>query len=503
MAGSTIYGTTSNQYIQSAIIWSATADEKNNKSYVTATLYYKRTNEFTTSGTGTFSISIEGVATKKTKSITIANSWVEVVSAGQWVDHNKDGSKSITISASGNIPDTTLTSTDCSDTVTLDKISRATTIDSLTCDTSYLDGLIAYKYTPQSSYYTRANISLNLNGTYLQIRSNNHGKQTAGTQQGQDVRFVEQELSTIYEALPKTTTAKIRVTIRTYSDSSYSNQVGEASHKEISLTIPTSVKPKDVSLNVSRVNKNTWINGKKIYVAGYSGLSATLSGEAGEGASISSRSITGGGYSSTASTLSVDKISASGSITLSGKVTDSRGRSDTASAKITVHPYSAPAITSLTITRGTYDSDWTADENGPDVKVVFKTSLALTDYSNKYKASFSLNGVAKTPDSGATADLTSGTAYTVYFRSIDGESSHSLKVSATDSVCDTGTATITIPTINVTMEFNSSGKGIAFGKTSEKEAFECAWDAEFSGKVIIGGKQIVFKEDGTCTWTSV
>jgi hypothetical protein len=333
----------------------------------------------------------------------------------------------------------------------------------------------------------------------LQIRSNNHGIKTAGTQQGEGVRFVSSELSKIYEALSKTTTGIIRVTIRTYSDSGYSKQVGEANYKEISLSIPTSVKP-TAELTVSPVNTNAWIKEKNIYVAGYSGLSATLSATAGEGASMSSHSIAGGDYSSNTSKLSVNKISASGNIALTGKAVDSRGRSGSASKTITVQPYSIPAITSLTIERGTYSSGWTSDENGPDVKVVFKTALALTNYSNTYKAAFLLDGAAKTPNSGTTTGLSSGTSYTVYFQNIDGESSHSLKVSATDSVGDTGTATITIPTINVTMEFNSSGKGIAFGKTSEKEAFECAWDAEFSGKVIIGGKQIVFNADGTCSW---
>ena len=483
MASGNIYGTTDNIYIQSAIIWSATADEKLNQSYVTATLCYKRSNEFVTSGTGTFSIAIDGkTVASQSKYMSIGSSWVEAITVKKWVGHNSDGSKSITISASGNIPETTLTGTSCSGTVTLDKISNATTIDSLTCDTKYLDGLITYKYTPQSSFYTRANISLNLDGTYLQIHSNNHGIKTAGTQQSEGVRFTSSELSKIYAALPKTTTGTIRVTIRTYKDSSYSNQVGDASHKDISLSIPTAVKP-TASLTVSPVNDNAWIKEKNIYVAGYSGLSATLSATAGEGASMSSYSIAGGDYSSNSSKLSVNKISASGNIALTGKAVDSRGRSGSANKTITVHPYSTPAITSLTIERGTYSSKWTADENGPDVKVVFKTALALTNYSNTYKADFLLNGTAKTPSSGTTTGLASGTTYTVYFQNIDGESSHSLKISATDSVGDTGTATITIPTVNVTIEFNASGKGIAFGKTSEKEAFECAWDAEFSGSL--------------------
>lgn len=503
MASGTIYGTTSNEYIQSAIIWSSITDDDLNESYVTATLCYKRSNEYVTSGTGTFSVTIgDNAAVSTTKYVSISNSWVEVLTVEKRVSHNQDGSKSITIKCSGAIPGTTLTSTDCSKTVELDKISRATVINSLTCSTSYLDGLLTYKYTPWSSYYTRANISLNLDGTYLQIHSANHGIQEQGTQKSVNVRFSSAQLTKIYEALPRTTTGKIRVTIRTYSDSNYTKQVGEASHKEISLTIPTSVKP-DVSLTVSPVQNHAWINEKNIYVAGYSGFTAALSATAGEGASISSRSISGGGYSSGTPNLTVQKISKAGQISLTGTATDTRGRSTTATVNITVQPYSAPNITSLTIARGTYNSGWTDDEDGPDLKVVFKTSLALTAYDNKYRASFSLNGVDITSSVGQISDLVSGTSYTVYLRGIDGEVSHRLNMSATDEVGDVGSATIIVPTINITIEFNDSGKGIAFGKTSEKNAFECAWDAEFSGKVIIGGKMIVFNADGTCSWKSV
>ena len=141
-----------------------------------------------------------------------------------------------------------------------------------------------------------------------------------------------------------------------------------------------------------------------------------------------------------------------------------------------------PSVASLEVARGKYaSSKWTADDDGTDVRVIFKTTLALSNYSNNYKAAFTLDGSAKTPNTGTTTGLVSGTAYTVYFLNVDGENSHNLKISLTDAVGGVGSATITIATVNVTMEFNASGKGIAFGKTSEKDAFECAMDAEFSG----------------------
>lgn len=483
MASGTIYGTTNNQYIESKIVWSSKADPETNTSTVTAALYYRRTNDYTTYGPGWFTITIGGVLIGRDahSNIIINTDWVKAHEGTATIDHDADGSKSITIKATGYINGTTLNSTNCTGTAVLDRIPRETLTNSLTCSTSYLDGTLTYKYTPQTPYYIRANISLNLNGNYIRIRSILHGKKTAGVQQTQNVVFSASELSAIYNDLPKATKGTIRVTIRTYYDADYTQEATGNTYKEITLSIPTAVKP-TASLQVTPSNSNAWIRGKGIYVAGYTDFTAVVSGTAGEGASISSRSVSGGEYSSDSNKLEVEKVSDPGQLTITGKVIDSRGRSGSASKTITVEPYFIPAVASLEVARGTYaNSKWTADDNGADVRVVFKATLALTGHSNNYSAAFTLDGTAITPNAGSTAGLKSGTSYTVYFLNIESENSHSLKISTTDAVGRSGAATITIATVNVTIEFNESGKGIAFGKTSEKDAFECAWDAEFSG----------------------
>jgi hypothetical protein len=219
---------------------------------------------------------------------------------------------------------------------------------------------------------------------------------------------------------------------------------------------------------------------------------------------MSSYSVGGGDYSSDTSKLTVSEISDPGQLTITGKAIDSRGRSGSASKTITVEPYFIPSVSSLEVARGTYaNSKWTADDNGTDVRVVFKTTLALASYSNDYKATFTLDGAEIAPNAGSTTGLKSGSSYTVYFLNIESENSHSLKISTTDALGRVGSATITVATVNVTIEFNGSGKGIAFGKTSEKDAFECAWDAEFSGslaKVRPDGSLIEIDDTG---WISM
>lgn len=129
MASGTITGSTGNQYIDSKIVWSSESTVSTNKSKVTAALYYKRNNTgFTTRGTGSFSISIGGNTTSATKYLTITeNEWVKAIETTVTVTHDTDGGKDIKISATGSIPDTTLSSTSCSDTVSLDTIPRAST----------------------------------------------------------------------------------------------------------------------------------------------------------------------------------------------------------------------------------------------------------------------------------------------------------------------------------------------------------------------------------------
>ncbi len=123
-------GSTSNQYVQPKITWSAVQSISGNYSDVTATLTYSRTNSgYTTYGTWNGSITINGTKTSGSKQITITqNSNTHALTATTRVYHNADGSKAIIISAAGSV--SSVTSTNCSATVTLDTIPRFASITS-------------------------------------------------------------------------------------------------------------------------------------------------------------------------------------------------------------------------------------------------------------------------------------------------------------------------------------------------------------------------------------
>ena len=125
-----IYGTTSNSAITAWISWSITnQDIETNTSTVRASIAYQRNDSYTTYGTWSGAISINGVNTTFTKEIEIdKDSYVYKATATVDVKHNNDGSKSIVIAANGSIPGTTLTNTTIRGTVSLDDIPRTATI---------------------------------------------------------------------------------------------------------------------------------------------------------------------------------------------------------------------------------------------------------------------------------------------------------------------------------------------------------------------------------------
>ncbi len=504
MAGSSFEFTksaTSGSYIEGKIVWSSTADNDTNRSQVRADIYVRKASTSTeltipTEGTWSYRITINGLSSTYTRSVSVLEDWVLLGGAFTTVNHDADGSKSIAISGSITAPTGTSLAghtTSGSKTVDLDDIPRATTIDSLsTASPQYFTNNITAYYTPKkATFYNRCTIKVIVNGTYVTVRTENLGQKSA-TQQTYNVTFSAKELSDIiYPALKDKTEAQVSVFFDTYSNSDYTGRIGTGYYsKTTTFIIPDSVAP-TASLNVTYVNTGSWITGKSIYVAGLTSVSVELTDTPGTGATIKSAKVFYNNTGYDAETPVTFKLNKSGNIEFVAQVTDSRGRSATATKSITVLPYSSPAITSMQTERGTYNNGWTADENGQDVKVAFKTTLSLTDKGNTYSAAFKVNGASKTP-SGTTTGLASGAERVVYLIGLSGEESHTLVLTATDSTGSTGSATLTIPTVRVTMEFNKDGDGIAFGKTSEKnKTFECAWDAEFRGAVNR------IKEDGS------
>lgn len=124
------YGKTSNAAIKPKITWSAVENMEGNYSDVTATLSYSRTDSYKTYGYWAGTLTINGdKKSVSSKYIEITkNSNTVAITHTVRVPHNDDGTKTVTVSATGGISGTTLTNTTISAVLTLTSIPRAATI---------------------------------------------------------------------------------------------------------------------------------------------------------------------------------------------------------------------------------------------------------------------------------------------------------------------------------------------------------------------------------------
>lgn len=484
MASGTINGSTGNQYIDAKVEWSSSVDTTANKSTVTAALYYKRNNTgFTTSGTGTFSITINGVKTSANKTLTITNAaWVKAVEATVTVSHNADGTKSVGISATGSIPDTSLSSTSVNGTAKLDTIARASTIDSLSCETKYFNGKMTYKYTPKSaSHYNRCVVALNIGGALTQVKTISLGQQTA-VQKTATVTLSEDELSIIYKKLPNATSGVLRFTLRTYSDSGYSTQVGDAGYKEITLSIPNiSATQPTATVTLSPVSSLS-SPFDALYIKGRSKIDVNFTNAEGKyGASIVSYQVSclGKNYGSPYTT---EYITTDGDVTVAATLKDSRGFTRTYPKTVTFLPYAnpriIPAIGESEIICERCDSSGNLSDSGTYLKIKAKRSYSKVVSSGAQKNFCSIRFRYKAEGgsysewttilaTGAASDEVSTGA--LLGGALALTSSYVVQVGVVDTLGEEDTTTVSIPTAKIYMHRAGSINSLGIGKYAEEE----------------------------------
>ena len=122
-------GTTANERITPTITWSAVQSVAGNYSDITATLTYRRSNDYVTGGKweGSLTVGTQTVTGKKTLRITHTEDAV-AISATVRVYHDAMGALTVRLSATGSIAGSTLTSTTIGQEITLDTIARASTV---------------------------------------------------------------------------------------------------------------------------------------------------------------------------------------------------------------------------------------------------------------------------------------------------------------------------------------------------------------------------------------
>lgn len=486
MASGTIYGTTSNEYIDAKIEWSSATDNANNRSTVTAALYYKRTNTgFVTFGTCTTSITINGVTKSVTQELSITSgSWVKAIENTVTVAHNNDGSKSIVISATGSIAGTTLASTSVSGTAKLNNIPRASIISYAASTT--LGTACDIRWTPKSTSF-RYKLKFVLGNWSITTGAIHPNTTGIFTYKSYTIPL------DVANQIPNTRTGTMEAILYTYYDTNATVQVGDEYGASFSVTVPdnTSTKP-TVSMSLTPSSSPSAFAG--LYIQGLSKVKATLSAQGKYGASIASykMSVLGKDYGSP---YISDYITTEGDIVVTATIVDSRGFSSTYSKTITFLGYSNPKILPTSgesdIVVARCGANGILSDRGNYLRIKAKRSYAKVISEGVQKNFCSIRYRYK-PEGGAYSSWktilneSSGSDEVdtgALLGSLDLSTSYLVQVQSIDTIGNAATTNASIPTEKIYWHRAGSIRSFGFGEYVEEEnLFSIARDIRFRAK---------------------
>ena len=471
----------SGSYIDAKIEWSATADKDNNSSDVTAKLYVRKDNTdmtltIETVGTWSYSLTVNGSKVTSTVSKSVLTDWVLIATKTvNDIIHNSDGSKSITISGSISAPSgTTLAghTTSGSDTVDFDTIPRASTITS--AENRTLGKACSVKWTPASKSF-RYKLKFSLGDWSYTTGAIHPNTTSAYTYTGYTLPLA------VANQLPNDTTGTMTVKLYTYSNSGATTQVGSASSKTFTVTVPnnSSTKP-DVTMTLSAVSSlGSAFSG--LYVQGKSKVKASISAEGKYEASISSYKMYVGS-TSYGSPYQSGYLSTSGSVTVKGRAYDSRGYYNDISKSITVIPYSKPKIQPASgessIICARCDADGNLDDSGTYLKIKAKRSYSkvtadseqknfcIIRYRYRKESATSFGSWATILAKTATSDTVNAVLSGVVSSAT---TAYVVQVGVVDDIGETATVQFNIPTDFVTVDIPEKhyGRRIGIGRYAE------------------------------------
>lgn len=284
--------------------------------------------------------------------------------------------------------------------------------------------------------------------------------------------------------IPNSTTGTVTIVVYTKSGG---NIIGSTS-KTLTVRVPTnivpsvgiSVTPNNTMGGVNVANKTTFtvkpVNAKGVY-----------------GSTIKSYLISGGWLNSTSATGATTQPLGSGNYTFTVKVTDSRGRTATASQSVNVHGYESP-----TFSFNPYRCDvgGSPQENGEYIYAKMTYSIANPDNSNQNAKKYRLS--KKTANSATWtvvqdwADLPtySGDIIISFGGGFSVLSSYDVRAEVKDSN-NTTSLQYRIGTSNALLNIEKEGVGI--GKIHENGALDVG------GNLFVQDNMYLYNQEGTMT----
>ena len=213
-----------------------------------------------------------------------------------------------------------------------------------------------------------------------------------------------------------------------------------------------------------------------IFIANYTRLRATITASGKQSATISSYSVTVDGKTKSQSTSPVttaNNLTTSGTITVTIKVTDSRGFAKSTTQTITVYEYNEPSVTPKTgqtkVICGRSNSSGTLSASGTYLHIEAGRLVSTLNGNNNGSLKYEVFDASETSlESGwlltGAADAEDSTAWTSSTEIVsDLTSTYSVVLTAYDTFGNSSVFTASIPTDSVTLHLARGGGAVGVG----------------------------------------
>lgn len=248
----------------------------------------------------------------------------------------------------------------------------------------------------------------------------------------------------------------------------------------ITLTVPGSVVPSAGTLSAALAEDTS---GTGLYVKGMGKAKLTLSGASGAyGSSITSYTITGGGWTATNGALTTGTLASAGNITFTATVTDSRGRKASTTRTINVIDYTKPGVAVCDVYR--CDADGNRKKAGTYFAVEINASYsAITGNTLSITARYKKQSESSY---GTAANVTNNGKTVIGGGNIGASTTYDVLVTVADKY-NSLPIRRTLSTKSVLQSFKRSA-GAAIGKVAELANWlDIAWHTRIRGNLQVDG----------------
>lgn len=432
-------------------------DITNNTSNVTLALECRSiSSSYTTKGSSGLTSVIDGTTVKSNAAVDMShtNVWQDFGTRTITIAHNADGtcsvSKSGSFTCTAGSSQYSLSSGSASVTVAPATIPRATT--PTVSSSSVNMGSAVTISTPRAS------------SSFTHTLTYSFGSASGTIATGVATSQSWTPPLSLANQVPNGTSGTCTITCYTYNGSTH---IGTKSIN-ITLNVPSSIVPSISSVTVSEGGSavpSSW----GVYVKNYSRLKVVTSASGSYSSTITSYKITGiDGNTYNSSDFTSNALTSAGSKTITITVTDSRGRTASTTRTYTCVDYSSPVISSATVARCL--SDGTASEEGTYLKYTFKAEVSPVNNKNGYN--YKIRYKTTSASSWSETEI-QNSSYSLDKENIvlsgvtfSADNAYDIQFYVGDYFTSSKQDR-TLSTAFALINFNASGKAIAFGKVSE------------------------------------